>query len=202
MPNTLGKTDICNLALRRIGVRPINNVETDPDVAATEMKAIWDNAVQNVLRASEWGFAKKIKPLTLLADEVIIGWQFLYTYPRDCAMFWKVESPVSVHNHEFEHKFELLLSPDTSTPVIATNVEGAYGRYTAVVTETTRWDSSFVDCLAWRLAMDACPRLSTDSQDYQVCYRGYSAALSNAITMNRREDKNNHEKFGFFINVR
>lgn len=202
MPNTLGKTDICNLALRHIGVRPVNNVETDPDVAATEMNSIWDNAVQNVLRASEWGFAKKIKPLALLADETVIGWQFLYTYPRDCAMFWKVESPVSVRNHEFEHKFELLLSPDTSTPVIATNVEGAYGRYTAVVTDTTRWDSSFVDCLAWRLALDACPRLSTDAQDYQNCYRGYSAALSNAMTMNQREDKNNHEKFGFFINVR
>lgn len=202
MPNKLGKTDICNLALRHIGVRPVNNVETDPDVAATEMKAIWDNAVQNVLRETEWNFAKKIKPLALLSDETVLGWRFLYTYPRDCAMLWKIESPVSAYVHEFEHKFELLLSPETNTPAIATNVEGAYGRYTAMVTETTRWDSSFVDCLAWRLALDACPRLSTDSQDYQNCARGYAMSLSNALTLNKVERRNDHEQFGFFINVR
>lgn len=202
MPNKLGKTDICNLALRHIGVRPVNNVETDPDVAATEMNAIWDNAVQNVLRASEWNFAKKITPLALLADEEVIGWRFLYAYPRDCAVFWKVDNPVTIRNNEVDPKFELILSPVSNTPAIATDLEGAYGRYTAIVTDTTRWDSSFVDCLAWRLALDACPRLSTDSQDYQNCSRGFSMAISNAMTMNQREDNNNREKFGFFINVR
>lgn len=202
MPNTLGKTDICNLALRRIGVRSINNVETDTDTAAVEMKAVWPNAVQCVLREAEWNFAKKITPLALLDGEEVLGWRFLYTYPRDCAMFWKVESPTSSMIHEFEHKWEALLSPNTNTPVIATNVEGAYGRYTAQVTDTTRWDAHFVDCLAWRLAYDACPRLSSDAAEFQKCVRGYAAALSNAQTMNKVENKNHHEQFGFFINVR
>lgn len=202
MPNTLGKTDICNIALRRIGVRPVNNVESDPDNAAVEMKAQWANAVLNVLREAEWNFAKKIQPLALLADEQILGWRFLYRYPADCAMFWKVESPVSSYVHEFEHKWEAMISPETNTPVIATNVEGAYGRYTAQVEDVTRWDPNFVDCLAWRLAYEACPRLSSDSQQLQVCARGYAMSLSHAMTMNRVERKNDHEQFGFFINVR
>ena len=202
MPNTLGKTEICNIALRRIGVRPVNNVDSDTSTAATEIKAVWDLAVQAVLRVQEWNFATKVTPLAELSNESVLGWDHIYIYPADCAIIWSVEDAVSIRSASVQHKWKALLSPDTNTPVIATDVDGAYAKYTAVVTDPTKWDSVYVDALAWRLAYDVCQRLVSNSSMFQKCAAMYSQAIASAQTMNKVEDGDDEENLGAFINVR
>ena len=202
MPNTLGKTEICNIALRRIGIRPVNNVETDTSTAATELKSVWSLAVFSVLRGAEWNFARKITPLAELASEKALGWEYLYQYPNDCVAMWGIEDENSIRNSDITHKWETMLSPDSGTQAIATDCPNAYGRYTSVVNDPTKWDTQFVDCLGWRLAMDVCQRLASDTNLFTKCSQMYVSSLSAAQTANKTEKKNDEESQGFFINVR
>ena len=202
MPNTLGKTEICNIALRRIGIRPVNNVDSDTSTAATELKAVWSLAVHSVLRGAEWNFAKKITPLAELKNEKALGWDYLYQYPKDCTAFWSIENENSIRSGDIKNKWETLLSPETNQQAIATDVPQAYGRYTADVKDPTMWDSQFVDCLAWRVAMDVCQSLASDTGLFNKCAQMYSTCLSAAQTANKTERHNDEETLGFFINAR
>ncbi|KHM51603.1 hypothetical protein SAMN02745671_01694 [Anaerovibrio lipolyticus DSM 3074] len=202
MPNTLGKTEICNIALRRIGVRPVNNVETDVSTPATELKAVWSLAVHSVLRGAEWNFARKIIPLAELNEEKVLGWDYLYRYPNDCAALWAIEDENSIRSGDLKHKWESVLSPETNQQAIATDCPQAYGRYTALVEDPTKWDSQFVDCLGWRLAMDVCQALASDTGLFNKCSQMYAACLSAAQTANKTEKYNDEEIYGFFVNAR
>lgn len=203
MPNRLGKTEICNIALRRLGVRPVNDVDHDNINAAYEMRALWSMAVESTLRAADWAFARKVVPLAELADEKALGWQYVYMYPRDCMMFWGVESAVSIRNPEIRHRWEIQRSAESNQQVILADVPQAYGRYTAMLADDpTQWDGTFVDALGWRLAMDACQKLAADTGLFQKCTQMYSATVAGAQTMNKLEHGNHEHYRGFFINCR
>lgn len=202
MSNELGKTAICNIALRRIGVSPVNNVDMDTSSPAIEMRAAWPLAVNAVLRSAQWSFAKKIIPLAEIYNEKILGWEKVYSYPKDCVMLWSIEDESSIRNKEIKHKWEKCLSPTTNLQVIACDLPEAYAVYTTKIEDPVMWDEIFVDALAWRLALDTCPRLVSDSGVYQRCTQMYSSTLLTAQTMNKTENGKDEEILGAFINVR
>lgn len=198
----LGKTEICNMALRYIGVRPVNNVESDTSAAAIELKAFWDLAVESTLRLNDWNFATKIIALAEIADEKCLGWDFAYTYPADCIMAWGIETEESVRDKTVTYEWEKLLSPNTSTPVIATNQENAYLRYTSRVIDPSTWDTLFINALTWKLASLVCSRLTSDAGIFQKCSAMYAQAAQEAQTMNRAENNNPTTPIGPYVEVR
>lgn len=202
MPSTLGKTEICNIALRRIGVRPVNDVDKDTATAAIELRAVWNLAVQSILRLNEWNFATKIIALAEITNETIIGWDHLYMYPTDCVMAWSIETESSIRDSSISYEWENLLSPDTNTLVIVTDQANAYLRYTAMVTDPTKWDSNFVNALAWRLAYEVCQKLSADASLFQKCATMYTQAAAEAQTMDVKENNNPTDTSGPYVEVR
>ena len=202
MANTLGKTEICNIALRRIGVNPINNVESDVSAAAMELRSMWDLTVENVLRSAEWSFARKVIPLAEVGDEKSLGWDYLYKYPADCSIMWHIENESSIHNPDIKNKWEKLLSPVTNTPCIACDVAEAYGIYTARITDPVLWDEMFVDALAWKLASEVCQRLASDTSLWNRCSTMYRSAIVTAQTMNKTENGTDDALQGAFITCR
>lgn len=202
MAGSLGKTEICNIALRRLGVRPINNIESDTGAAAIELRAAWDLAVESVLRISDWNFATKITALAVISDETVIGWDYLYMYPSDCVMAWKLETINSMKDASVTYKWEKLLSPVTNTPVIAADLDSAYLRYTARVTDPTAWDMDFINALGWRLAVDVCQRLTSDSSVFNKCVTMYTQFIAEAQTMNKVENNNDATPTGPYVEVR
>lgn len=74
---------------------------------------------------------------------------------------------------------------DDGTPVIYTNVENAVLRYTARVTDTTKFSPLFTDCLAWLLASYlAGPIIKGDvgAQMAQACYKVFLVRKADATT--------------------
>lgn len=197
----LSQIQICNLALKRISVRPINAI-TDQTPAAQSLKTVWDMAVYSVLRTNDWNFATKIVPLTLLANEMVIGWNYLYAYPPDCVMAWKVCDANSVQDQNITYDWEALLSPTTSTYSIASNLENAYLRYTSGVTDITKWDAAFADALAWRLAIDISQESTGDSGNAARCSQFYAQAIAAAQTMNKTEKNNPTTPDSPYIDIR
>jgi hypothetical protein len=53
----VSKTSICNKALRKLGSKPVMNVDTDTSRQATLCKSAYDDILDEVLREHNWNFA-------------------------------------------------------------------------------------------------------------------------------------------------
>lgn len=76
------EVEICNLALNNIRAGGINSLD-DPTVQARTCKLKYPILRDQVLTDAPWQFAHKLKPLSLLTDEVF-NWRYAYQYPSDC----------------------------------------------------------------------------------------------------------------------
>ena len=88
-------TDVMNEALDAMGWETtIGDAEEGSREARVLIRKYW-TALQQMLRAAHWDFARKLAPLTLLADAtgntanvgtaVVQPWLYEYSYPTDCA---------------------------------------------------------------------------------------------------------------------
>ena len=81
MPTT--STQICNLALARIGARRILAI----DNSSVESRACllnYETTRDEVLRAHRWNFAIKRAELSALVDDPSFGWAKQFQLPADC----------------------------------------------------------------------------------------------------------------------
>src|SRR5688500_18089987 len=91
---------ICNLALRRIGVRKVITDlggESEEEIAAN---ACYDHARDTVLDMFPWPFAMKYVMLDLVEDfsedtsDEIHEWGYSYRYPTDCLKLRRIVTGV------------------------------------------------------------------------------------------------------------
>ena len=80
MANT--KTEICNLALNRIGESLIRSVDDDSKNAA-RCKLVFDHVYEQVLRNHNWKCATYRKTLNLLSTDPAFGYDYQYQLPTD-----------------------------------------------------------------------------------------------------------------------
>lgn len=177
------QVEIANMALDTIGSR---STIASLGEGSTESNAIsrhWNNALDSVLRAAHWNFARKQIPLTLLQDGTEGGtpptpWLYEYAYPSDCVLMrylmptiqvtpvaGSVSQPSPVAAIGPTVRFLLSTDNDASgnpVPVILTNQPQAVGIYTFRNTNTSMWDPLFVQCFAAYLGARICITLTGD----------------------------------------
>lgn len=193
----MNKTAICNLALSRIG-HGVNNALSDVDTqqgeAAAACRIAFDSSYESLLTEYEWKFSRKIAALALLPQEAS-GWTHVYALPSDCVYLMDVADETYPFTLEFPHRtmfpFELALSTDGNSTVVLTNQEDAFGYYRAKVEEVASTPNWFQQCLAWRIAMELAMGLKADERKFQVAERGYTVALSHALTINGNQHGRN-----------
>ena len=99
-------TDVANEALIAIGSKVlIGDIEEGSREARVLINKYW-TCLRQILRGAHWDFARKLSPMTMLADatgrtpnvgiRVVIPWLYEYQYPTDCAKARFV--PHSGHN--------------------------------------------------------------------------------------------------------
>lgn len=74
--------DICNLALSHIRAGSINSID-ESSLQAQVCKLHYPFSRDFMLRETAWGFARRIKPLSVVTTE-IFNWAYAYQYPSDC----------------------------------------------------------------------------------------------------------------------
>ena len=72
MPSTV---DICNLALQRLGAKPISSL-SDDSTAARECNRVYDHARDSELRSHPWNFARKRASLAASSTVPAFGYDF------------------------------------------------------------------------------------------------------------------------------
>jgi hypothetical protein len=162
------EVDICNLALGHLGDRATVSSINPPEgsAQAEHCARFYPIARDMVLESHEWGFATKRANLALLVDTPPPGFMFVYQQPSDCRNIIDLIDPHAPTffpidercGHWQDDAFTLPAVPyelearGDGVGVIYTNLENAIVRYTASVTDTTKFSAQVVDTIAWLLA--------------------------------------------------
>ncbi len=76
-------TGICNIALVKIGVDPISDINDSGSKPARTCLALWEGNRDAVLEAAKWRCAAKRDELTQLEDTPLFDWDYTYQLPSD-----------------------------------------------------------------------------------------------------------------------
>jgi hypothetical protein len=204
------KISVVNQALTHLGARTIGSLAENSE-AARRAALLWDDTVDEVLRAYPWKFASLILPLTVLA-ETTPEWTYLYAMPPDCLRVWRVFNQIVAGSSiaaipvwdnegvedwkkQQEQEFERMLAPTSRLQAIASDLPSAYAHFTARVADPSVWDASCVKAMGYKLAAELCRHLVGNPDDLQPKMENkYLAAISEAGRQNASEGRDRAQK--------
>jgi hypothetical protein len=162
---------VCNLALRRIAhPYPIGFIYEGSPAARVALE-IYGQTRDELLRGSDWDFARQAVGLTMLKTAPAGGygfmnpwtnayppppWVYEYAYPSGALMIRSVRpTPIVMPEYDPQPNVFVLGNDNSLSPpakVILTNLAGAQAVYTAQVTDPTQWNVQFTEALVSALA--------------------------------------------------
>jgi hypothetical protein len=171
---------IINRALTKLGATRIVSI-TDNTKEAREMAATYDIVLESELRANRWSFS--IKRANLAADITapLFGYSHRFALPSDYLRALMVG-----HYWPGFDWSDYRTGPDGQDWLIENgfilyNSAGPLRlRYISKVTDTSLFDSAFVEAFACKLAVETCEAITQSTQKWQMVSDMYSQALRNA----------------------
>lgn len=144
--------DICNLALAHLGDEAaVSSISpSDGSAQADHCARFYPIARDALLEMYGWDFATRRVALVETAGTPAGGWAYEYAYPSSCASIQAVLYDGQLDDTTTQEYVVETVSDGSR--VILTNVEGAYCRYTRLITDTTKYSPLFVTCLSYLLA--------------------------------------------------
>lgn len=178
--------DIANRALTKLGAARIISFD-DNDKQARAVKSMFDIVRDAELRDHIWSFTIKRASLPALSTAPDWGYELQFNLPADFLRLLQVD--------------EFYVGPDTTdyrnAPTAEYAIEGnkiltnigapLKIKYSARVSDTTRWDSSFIEAFACRLALELCEDLTQSNTKKESAREDYKYAISRAIRANSIE---------------
>jgi hypothetical protein len=146
---TLSSSDIANLSLARIGAERLNDLTTDSSVQSIHCRLIYEPDRQALLRRYWWPFAARRAKLAQSATVPACEYAYQYALPND---FLTLRSIWDSNGQGLGDNFQDTCSIEGQF-ILSDNSE-LYIRYTADVTDTTKFDPLFIQCLKTRMALD------------------------------------------------
>lgn len=205
---SVSKTTIFNKAASHLGVKPVA-VDTEQTVVALQMARVYDTARQTALRAIAPGFATVIQTLSEVADYTPPpGWTYGYGMPALQLEIVRVynglsvgvsfdsngrpvlDDPVNVGSPVQYPPFRKIFDATLAINVILSNVPDAYAEWIYDMTDTTKFDASFVEGLALCLAAQCCVALTGDKDLAARLAAAFSAQYSETSRIDASETKN------------
>lgn len=178
MPSSYTEIDIINKALTLLGdVQIASRSENSPPAKA--MDALYDGARDRVLRECPWNFAVK---RTSLASSGTPAWgDFDKTYPLPADFLYLMHTE-DFSDYALEGQ-EILADPTN-------NVSGGplKIKYVARITDASRYDTLFTEALAYRLAYEACERITQSNTKKADLFQEYELTVTRAKRINGQED--------------
>ena len=180
LPTT--KTDICNLALTRIGAKVVTVAEITADTAVTAMHCNrhYEQTRDALLRSHWWRFASGRVELEE-ADEPDFEWDNAYDLPDDFLAMKTIyddNEPDHIYKNPYELEGSLLLINEDECEI----------RYIKQVTDVTLFDPLFVEVLVLTLALKLVMPLSQDRGLYaEIKDELYKEVMPKVRALDRQE---------------
>jgi len=172
-------TNICNLALLRLGTRSTISSLTEGSTEANACAMIYPLVRDALLSQHRWSFATRRVTLADLGNPPD-SWAFRYAYPTDCLQARQLAQPVP---QAPPIAFEVSGDQDSAgnaIRVILTNQPQAELLYTAAITSPALFNPPFVEALSWMVAAELAVALTGDAGLAQSCLQAAAAAITSA----------------------
>lgn len=158
------KVDICNSALAKLGCDRINSL-TDDNVRAKLCNDRYEIIKKEVLRSAPWKFALKRASLAKTVNTPAFEYESEFQLPSDCLRPWETFP----NNISWTQEQDKILANEGEL-----NIKYIYEAPEA------KFDASFVEVLALRLAMDLCYKLTNSTSREQELRAVYTVMLADA----------------------
>lgn len=191
--------EICNLALSHLAQSSISAL-TQATEQARKCNQYYEFARDSVLRAHDWNFSTKVEALAEIADEEILGWDYVYQRPTNCLYIRKIynestiDSPIPTEYEEYK--------TSTNQRGIACDIEEAYCKYTRKVTDPNDFDPSFIEAISFKLAALMAKPLTGDLSLAKKMEDAYSLSISDAKRLNASERKIQPTQYNSYVDER
>lgn len=181
-------TELCNLALSKLGARRIASFE---DNTTTEAKACRLHLFQvrdSLLRRHQWDFATTSKALSRIGEDPLSEYESAWQMPVDCVRIIRLSSGDSnLPLMDFARRGRRILINGEDTLELV---------YVSNEVPVNEWDSLFVDALVLSLAGAIASDVTQNTGKAAECKQELEAlALPTAQTADARE-ANSGENFG------
>ncbi len=180
------ETDICNLALTRIGHSQITAL-SEGTKAADLCTLHYPMARDFMLRDHHWNFAIRRSTLALSSTAPNHEFTHQHALPVDCLKVIRTDLDDIAGGIVYSFPFS------TGAPY---RIEGGYIlsfestiklEYVAQITDTSQFDSLFVDCLAQRIAAELAMPLADNQSLAKTMWDMYAAKIREARSVNAQE---------------
>ena len=139
------EVSICSNALRKLGDDPITSLTEDTERARL-CNAFYNTARDSLLRSHPWNFAITRASLTRLSSTPAYGFAYQYALPTDPYCLRVLEMEYQDYIFKIENlatEGRVLLSDESTAKIL----------YVGRITDTTLFDSLFIDTLTAHLAL-------------------------------------------------
>jgi hypothetical protein len=163
------KTELCNLALLKLGKARVQDIDTDPSQQATDLKLAYDFTLNQILDEAQWSFAVRRQALNKLTETPLYQWNYKFALPTN-PEYIKLISIENDPLYSIEGKY------------ILTNEDNIKITYIARITDPSEYTTGFKNAFVLLLASKICYNLTgSDSREKQLLSE-YQDALYQAIT--------------------
>jgi len=169
---------ICNLGLQKIGASRISSL-TEDSKNANECSACYSHLRDAELRRHNWNFARK--RVTLAPSDVTPDFDYDYAFPlpSDCLRIL----PPAVNGLDWR-----IESHEGQTAILTNDGSSLEVNYISRVTDTARFDPSFDEMLACRIADHLCEMLTGSNAKAVKANNDYKEARAEARRNNAFEN--------------
>ncbi len=182
------EVDVCNRALQKLGAKRIASL-TEASVSARAVNLAYPIVRRSELRKYPWNFA--ITRVQLAADSPAPTWgrQNSFTLPNDFITLANIY-PETLYNDINTVGVTVAFTAESTgmsdwvieagNKIVTNDSAPLNVRYIADITDTTQWDTIFVEVLATALAYEVCEELTQSNSKKQALGVEYDRLINEA----------------------
>lgn len=173
--------DIANRALTKIGASRIVSL-SDDSTEAIVVNSMFMIVRDDELRAHNWNFAMARAQLSADATPPSFGYDQRFLLPTDCLRVLMVGDILPGGDlSDYRNADDSALWSIEGGYILISRDGPLKLRYLRRITDTAKWDSSFVEAFACRLAAESCEAITQSSEKRQMAWNEYDRAIRKAI---------------------
>lgn len=195
---------ICNLALSRLGTRATIASLDEASTEARVCKANYAQTRDELLRAFDWNFARRVETLALRSESAPSGWSYAYSMPNRCARFRGIWSGPGQTGAPVDWATGGISDSGGNDAVaIFTNQSEAEGIYTRIIENSELFSAGFVTALSWRLAEAIALPITTRDSIAELMARRAPLKAAEGFAMDANEGiSTTHRQVPDFLSAR
>ncbi len=191
----VSQVQICNLALSHTRKGRIDSL-SEGSPQARECSLHYDIALDAMLRAYPWRFARKVEALAELTLDWEQRWAYRYRYPIDCLKIIRLVPDIDIR-HEINPLIHELRGAS-----IYSDLTPVYLEYTARITDPTLFPPDFTDALSWELAFRIAAPLTADREMRKDAFEMSRSLMAAASMADANESPETSDRESVFAAAR